>query len=107
MSYKLYAASHSHYPRVGESEEHLRLRRAYHQKDKGKITDKEFLQIEDSYVQDIIREQESAGLDVVTDGLIRWRDPISHILQDWKGVHINGLLRFFDTNFYFRQPIVV
>ncbi|MBI2027009.1 MAG: hypothetical protein HYS98_04300 [Deltaproteobacteria bacterium] len=107
MSEKLYAASHSHYPRIGESDAHLRLRRAYHQKDKGKITDQEFLNIEDSYVQDIILEQESAGLDVVTDGLIRWRDSISHVLQNWKGVHINGLLRFFDTNFYFRQPIVV
>jgi 5-methyltetrahydropteroyltriglutamate--homocysteine methyltransferase len=43
---------------------------------------------------------------VLTDGQIRWYDPISHLTGKLEGVHINGLLRFFDTNTYFRQPIV-
>ena len=102
----LYTESHSSYPRVGEKPGELRLRSAYHQKDKKKISQEEFRKIENSYVEEIIREQELAGLDVVTDGLIRWRDPVSHMLQKCKGAEINGLLRFFDTNFYFRQPVI-
>ncbi|MFQ5816797.1 MAG: uroporphyrinogen decarboxylase family protein [Terriglobia bacterium] len=46
-----------------------------------------------------------AGLDLVTDGQIRWYDPISHLAGKLAGIEINGLLRFFDTNFYFRQPV--
>jgi len=42
----------------------------------------------------------------VTDGQIRWYDPISHLAGKLENVSINGLLRFFDTNFYFRQPVV-
>jgi 5-methyltetrahydropteroyltriglutamate--homocysteine methyltransferase len=51
-----------------------------------------------------IDEQTRAGLDVLTDGQVRWYDPISHLLRGAKNVQIGGLLRLFDTNFYFRQP---
>ena len=51
-----------------------------------------------------IQEQIDAGLDVVTDGQIRWHDPVSHIAGALRGVRVKGLLRFFDTNFYYRQP---
>ena len=53
-----------------------------------------------------IEEQIDAGLDIVTDGQIRWYDPVSHLAGKLSGVRINSLLRFFDTNFYFRQPVV-
>ena len=102
----LYSANHSTYPRVGESKEHLRLRRAYHDLDKKKISRGEFLSIQDTYVSEVIREQETTGLDVVTDGLIRWGDSLSHILKNCEGIEITGLLRFFDTNCYFRQPLI-
>ena len=52
-----------------------------------------------------ISDQVSAGLDVITDGQIRWYDPVSHFAGKLEGVEIRGLLRFFDTNFYFRQPV--
>ncbi|MEK7767046.1 MAG: hypothetical protein AAB368_12490, partial [bacterium] len=39
-------------------------------------------------------------------GMIRWYDTVSHIMGQLKGVSINGLLRYFDTNTYFRQPHV-
>ena len=43
---------------------------------------------------------------MVTDGQVRWYDPISHLARHCDGIQINGLLRYFDTNFYFRQPVV-
>src|SRR3990172_8277411 len=48
----------------------------------------------------------STGMDLVTDGQIRWYDPISHLAGKWENISINGLVRFFDTNFYVRQPEV-
>jgi 5-methyltetrahydropteroyltriglutamate--homocysteine methyltransferase len=53
-----------------------------------------------------IADQARAGLDVLTDGQIRWYDLISHLAGKLEGVQIKGLLRFFDTNSYFRQPVL-
>ena len=53
-----------------------------------------------------LSEQIHAGLNLLTDGQIRWYDPISHVAGKLSGISSNGLLRFFDTNSYFRQPVV-
>ena len=53
-----------------------------------------------------LADQLEAGLDIVTDGQIRWYDAVSHLAGRLGGIRINGLLRFFDTNTYFRQPVV-
>jgi 5-methyltetrahydropteroyltriglutamate--homocysteine methyltransferase len=103
----LLVASHSSYPRIGDGAGQQRLRRAYAQHERSEISSSEFEAIQTSVVQEIIQEQAEAGLDLVTDGQIRWYDPISHFAGRLGGVKINGLLRFFDTNFYVRQPVIV
>jgi methionine synthase II (cobalamin-independent) len=63
--------------------------------------------VEDEVAQQVVRESRPrAGLDIVTDGQVRWYDPFSHLARHCEGIQINGLLRYFDTNFYFRQPVV-
>lgn len=104
---ELVLASAGSYPRVGEGRERQRLRRAYAQWEKGVLSDEGFRAVQDSVVEEVIQEQIEAGLDLVTDGQIRWYDPISHLAGKMEGVRIDGLLRFFDTNFYFRQPVIV
>jgi 5-methyltetrahydropteroyltriglutamate--homocysteine methyltransferase len=103
---ELLLANHSSYPRIGDEPGRQRLRRAYAQHERGEIGATEFQAIQTSVVQEIIQEQADAGLDLVTDGQIRWYDPISHFAGRLGGVKINGLLRFFDTNFYVRQPVI-
>ncbi len=98
--------NHSSYPRIGEKPGQQRLRRAYAARERGEIDAAEFTAIERAQIDESIHEQEHAGLDVVTDGQIRWHDPISHVMAALEGVRINGLLRYFDTNFYFRQPVL-
>src|SRR6267143_4291510 len=49
----------------------------------------------------------SVGQDVETDGQIRWNDPVSHVARGLSGFRIEGLLRTFDTNTYYRQPAAV
>jgi 5-methyltetrahydropteroyltriglutamate--homocysteine methyltransferase len=94
------------YPRIGETVEAQRHRRAYAQRERGEISETEWRTVEDEVAQQVVREQTAAGLDVVTDGQVRWYDPISHVARHCDGIQINGLLRYFDTNFYFRQPVV-
>jgi 5-methyltetrahydropteroyltriglutamate--homocysteine methyltransferase len=103
---ELILTSAGSYPRIGETTEAQRHRRAYAQHERGEISAAEWRAVEDEVAEQVIREQTAIGLDVVTDGLVRWYDPISHLARHWDGIAVNGLLRYFDTNFYFRQPVV-
>ncbi|MBI3019239.1 MAG: hypothetical protein HYY61_05040 [Deltaproteobacteria bacterium] len=104
---KLKCASHSHYPKIGETDEQHKLRRAYHLFDRQKITADQVLEAQKETIRDVIEEQQKAGVDIVTDGQIHWNDPLSYLMKGLEGVEIGGLLRFFDTNFYFRQRKIV
>lgn len=104
---KITTANVGSYPRVGEDREKQRLRRALNRWKQGELTDEELLEVQHSVIEEVINEQEETGLDQVTDGMIRWYCPFSHMCRKLKGVEINGLVRYFDTNFYFRQPKVL
>ena len=103
---ELLAASAGSYPRIGDRPEQQRHRQAYAQMERGDISSDEFERVQDEVTREVIEEQVRAGLDVVTDGQVRWYDPISHFARGLSGCEVGGLLRFFDTNFYFRQPVI-
>ncbi len=103
---EILTASTGSYPRIGDSPEQQRHRQAYAQRERGEISDDEFERIQDEVTREVIEEQIRAGLDLVTDGQVRWYDPISHFTRKLGGCELDGLLRFFDTNFYFRQPVI-
>lgn len=103
---KLSTANSGSYPRIGDGPGEMRLRRAYQKWEGDQISDDELEKVYKDYTVEVIREQEKAGLDVVTDGQLRWYDPLSHLAKNIGGCKINGLLRYFDTNFYVRQPVV-
>jgi 5-methyltetrahydropteroyltriglutamate--homocysteine methyltransferase len=104
---ELLLCNHSSYPRIGDDPEHQLLRRAITLRDRGERTTEDVREAEQRMTELALAEQAEAGLDLVTDGQIRWHDPISHLAAKLSGVRTNGLLRFFDTNFYFRQPVVL
>lgn len=103
---ELLSLNHSSYPRIGSTADEQLLRRTIAQRDRGETKDADVRAAEDHMVSLALRDQSDAGIDVVTDGLIRWHDPVSHLAGELAGVRINGLLRYFDTNFYFRQPVI-
>ncbi len=103
---KVITTSVGSYPRIGDTDELQKLRRAWAKRETGEIGEEEFDKVLKEFIELAIREQEKAGLDIVTDGMIRWYDQISHFAKVIEGVKINGLLRFFDTNTYFRQPVI-
>ena len=100
----LLTASAGSYPRIGKAPEFQVLRQTIAQVETGKKTAADLRAAEDALTSAALAEQVASGLDIVTDGQIRWYDPISHVAGKLENVSINGLLRFFDTNFYFRQP---
>ncbi|HKT13562.1 MAG TPA: hypothetical protein VJW77_17230 [Terriglobia bacterium] len=103
---ELLTFNHSGYPRIGDSPDEQMLRRAIARHDAGEGTEAEVRAAEDRLILLALEEQHASGLDIFTDGLVRWNDPASHLAGKLQGVRINGLLRFFDTNFYFRQPVI-
>jgi 5-methyltetrahydropteroyltriglutamate--homocysteine methyltransferase len=94
------------YPKIGSPTKVPSLRQALARLDEGKITPEELRKIEEQVTQEVIDQQVSAGLDLVTDGAIRWDDAQTYFARGLEGFSINGLLRYFDTNVYYRQPIV-
>lgn len=102
----IYSKNHSSYPRVGDTPELQRLRKAYNMLDKGKITTSEVANILDETVELAISEQLESDCDFITDGQIRTFDPLSYLAGKIDGFEITGLLRFFDTNYLYRQPKV-
>ena len=102
----LYLSSTGSYPRIGDSPELQILRKTISALDGGERTTADLLDAEHEMTRRAIADQMKAGLDVLTDGQIRWYDPISHLAGKLENVKIGGLLRFFDTNSYFRQPVL-
>ncbi|MBI3999607.1 MAG: hypothetical protein HY351_03240, partial [Candidatus Omnitrophica bacterium] len=94
------------YPKIGDSTEEQKLRRALHQFDKSEISEEDLEQVKNEVTEEAIRQQIEAGLDLVTDGLIRWDDPLTYFARRISGFEISGLIRYFDTNTFYRQPIV-
>src|SRR5437879_10777109 len=94
------------YPRVGDTFEEQSLRRAIARFDKGEIGTDDLRGAERDVVKAVLKEQNDAGVEVVTDGQPSWYDSQSHIARRLASVEINGLARYFDTNTYYRQPVV-
>ncbi|MCJ7719866.1 MAG: methylcobamide--CoM methyltransferase [Candidatus Hadarchaeum sp.] len=103
---ELITASTGSYPRIGTAPEKQRLRAEYARLERGEISREDFARVQDEVTKEVIEEQRRAGIELVTDGQVRWYDQISHFARKLSGCEINGLLRLFDTNFYFRQPVI-
>jgi len=103
---RLILANTGSFPRIGDTPGAQRHRRAYAQRERNEISEAEWQAVEDDVTREVIGEQLAAGVLLPTDGQIRWYDPVSHLARPLTNVTINGLLRYFDTNFYFRQPVV-
>jgi len=103
---ELQAVSAGSYPRIGDAAEQQRLRYAYASFRSGELTVGALRKLEDEVVADVLAEQVSAGLDLVTDGLVRWYDPISHMAQALMGIEPGPLRPYFETGSEYRQALV-
>jgi 5-methyltetrahydropteroyltriglutamate--homocysteine methyltransferase len=54
----------------------------------------------------VIRLQQDAGLDYLSDGLLRWQDIFRPLVEASRGMEARTLVRWFDNNSFFRAPDV-
>jgi 5-methyltetrahydropteroyltriglutamate--homocysteine methyltransferase len=93
------------YPRVSDSPESHLLERTAVSFDRGERTSADLLDAQNTVTRHVIAEQVRAGLEIVTDGLIRWNDPISHFAGKLDNVSFQESFPFLGTTKLFRQPI--
>ncbi|MEE9199550.1 MAG: methylcobamide--CoM methyltransferase [Dehalococcoidia bacterium] len=99
------ATAVGNYPKIANRPDGQKLRRAINRLDRGELAPEELAQVEDEVTREVIREQEEAGLDLVTDGMVRWDDGQTYLARRIEGFKVTGLIRYFDTNTYYRQPV--
>ncbi len=53
----------------------------------------------------ILGAQLGAGLDAAADPVLEWHDPLRPFVEAWRNTAVDGLLRWFDNNFFYRIPV--
>jgi len=60
----------------------------------------------EEYRHEVVDDQQSAGLDRITEGQLRWDDMLAHPLTTHENVDPNGIVRYYDNNNFYRDPQV-
>ena len=93
-------------PKISNDPKRVNLRNVRNRCDKGKATAAD---VEDALRATIawtVSDQEAAEIDRVTDGRIRWDDPVTPFAAAHDGFSPGGLIRYFDNNVYYRRPAI-
>jgi 5-methyltetrahydropteroyltriglutamate--homocysteine methyltransferase len=93
------------YPKPPDEGNPFKLRKTLHALERSQATPDDVKAAQDELARDVIAEQEAAGIDVITDGQVRWDDIVTPVARHMSGFSIGGLLRFFDNNTYYRRPV--
>ena len=93
------------YPRASDTPESQLLERTAISFERGERTSADLLDAQKTVTRRAIREQVKAGLEIITDGQIRWNDPVSHLAAKLENIRLHDSLPFFDTPRRFRQPV--
>lgn len=93
------------YPKIPDLPAPGKWRSAVEKFQKGQLDAAGLRAVEDDVTREAIADQVEAGVDLITDGQIRWEDGQTHFARKLRGFSINGLQRYFDTNVYFREPV--
>ena len=56
--------------------------------------------------REVVQLEERLGMDVVTAGYLRWPDLFRPFAETWGGFTVGPLTRWFETNTFYRQPIL-
>jgi 5-methyltetrahydropteroyltriglutamate--homocysteine methyltransferase len=105
-SARLLLASAGSYPRTGESPALKILEQTLAAAERGERSIADVVDAQDEVTRLAIADQVRAGLDVVTDGQIRWADPVSYLAGKLSGVGFDGSVPFFDAQWPCRRPIL-
>lgn len=82
----------------------VRVTRAY---DRKAVDERQLRNALDDATAKIIEAQMSAGFSYVTDGMLKWQDPLRPLTENLGGIETGGMARWFNNNTFYRKPVVV
>ncbi|WP_136686711.1 5-methyltetrahydropteroyltriglutamate--homocysteine methyltransferase [Halorhabdus amylolytica] len=56
--------------------------------------------------EEVLQTQQSAGLDRIVEGQLRWDDMLAHPLAVHDNVDTRGIVRYYDNNNFYREPVI-
>jgi len=74
--------------------------------DRGRTTPEAVEELFATAEREVLALEERLGLDTVTAGYLRWADLFRPIAETWEGFTVGPLTRWFETNTFYRQPIL-
>lgn len=95
------------YPKLPTEPGDVNLRVTKNRRDQGKATDQDVTDAVRETTRRILKIQERAGVDIPVDGSAGWDDAQTYVARGIGGFQIEGLIRYLDTNTYYRQPAIV
>jgi len=95
------------YPKLPTRPGDVNLRVVRNRRDQGKATDQDVAEATRETTRRILAIEERAGLDLLMDGCAGWDDAQTYVARGLEGMRIAGLIRYLDTNTYYRQPEIV
>jgi 5-methyltetrahydropteroyltriglutamate--homocysteine methyltransferase len=95
------------YPKPPDEGRPFALRKTLHALERDQAGPQDLARVQDGLAAEVIAEQEAAGIDLVTDGAVRWDDLLTPFARSMSGFEIGGLMRWFDNNVYYRRPVCV
>lgn len=72
--------------------------------DRGRTTEEAVEAQVERDLAELVSVQQSAGLDLLADGMLRWQDHFRPLLEAADGLETGALTRFLDTNTFYRAP---
>ena len=93
------------YPKPPPEGGRFSLRQTLHALERGEATEADVQKAVRDLTSEMIAEQEEAGIDLVTDGQAGWEDILTPFASNIAGLEVNGLIRWFDNNVYYRRPV--
>ncbi len=95
------------YPKLPIRAGDVNLRVVKNRRDQGNATEKDVLDAVRETTRRVLDLEERAGLDLLMDGGAAWDDAQTYVARGLEGIKIAGLIRYLDTNTYYRQPEIV
>ena len=95
------------YPKLPSRTGDVNLRVVLNRRDQGKASDEDVTAAVRETTRRVLSIGERAGLDILMDGGIAWEDAQTYVARGLDGFRIAGLIRYLDTNTYYRQPEIV
>src|SRR5579871_1412169 len=74
--------------------------------DRGRTTAEAVAQLYERTEEEVVRIETEHGLSPLTGGFLRQADLFRPIAETWNGFTVGTLTRWFETNSFFRQPIL-